>query len=245
MLFKIGIFEVRYYGLVYVFTFLLVYYLFNKNRDEFNMDSKEVEEFVFYLMIGLLIGARLMHFLINQPSVFWTRPWELLMVWHGGMSFFGALLGIITAGYYFAKKHKFSFWKAADLAVLPATFGIGLGRIANLINQELVGTVSSVPWCFDFAGYLGCRHPYQLYGALSHFILFGLLVYLYKNKKKDGSVFTLFLMLYSVFRFITDFFRVDPRWFGLTSWQYMSVALFFVGLYLFYKSINSITKARV
>tara|TARA_Y100000034_G_C6872479_1_gene398539 strand:- start:818 stop:1597 length:780 start_codon:yes stop_codon:yes gene_type:complete len=238
-LFKFGFFELRYYGLVYMFGFLLVSYLLHKNREKLGFTREILDNFILVLMVGLLVGARFMHFLINQPSIFFTDPLELFKIWHGGMSFFGAFLGITLAGYYYLKKHNLKFFKTADIIVVPVALTLIFGRIANLINQELVGLVSNVPWCFNFAGYDGCRHPYQIYAAISHLILFLILIYVVKLKQeksyKDGIVLLNFAFFYGLFRFIVDFYRVDPRYFGFTSWQYISIVVMIISLYYFKK----------
>jgi len=238
-LFKYGAIEIRYYGLVYILGFLLVYYILNKKKNELNLNDETLDSFIFNSMIGLIVGARLMHFLINQPSIFFTNPLELFKVWNGGMSFFGALIGILVSGIYFVKKYKLDFFKLADLIVVPVSFTLILGRVANLINQELVGTVTNVNWCFNFIGYEGCRHPYQFYAAMTHLILFLILLLIVKIKQQkklqDGMVLLNFVLFYSILRFIVDFFREDPRIFMLTSWQYISILTVIIVLIYFRK----------
>lgn len=234
---KIGGFEIRYYGLVYALTVLFVIFTLRKNKEKLNLDNDKIDSLITWLVLGMIIGARIMHYLINDPSVFFTNPLRLLTIWRGGMSFFGGFLGILSSGYIWNKYNKVSYFAIADVVVLPVTLGLGLGRIANFINQELVGTVTDVSWCFNFVNASGCRHPYQLYASISHFVLFFMLLYLIKDihNRKEGSVLFSFIIGYSVLRFLVDFFREDIRFFGLTSWQYMSILFFSVGIYLFFK----------
>lgn len=182
-LFTLFGFEIRYYGIIYVIGFILLWWFLNKKRQELNLEKKDIEDFILYSIIGVIVGARLFEILWS-PSYYLSNPTAIFKVWNGGMSLHGGIIGIILAGLYFSKKKNISFLKLADLAVIPAVFGLALGRIGNFINSELVGTVTSLPWCVNFKEYLGCRHPVQLYGAAGRFALFGLLLYFYKSKEK-------------------------------------------------------------
>ncbi len=238
-IFKYGSFELRWYGLVYAFTYLLCLWFLMRNYKKLKMNYPQTESLMFWLLGGMLVGARVMHFLINDPIMFITEPWRLFTIWRGGMSFFGAFLGILGFGYYWMKKNKKNFLATADVLVVPIAFGIALGRIANLLNQELVGTVTNVNWCFMFKGYSQCRHPYVLYASFTHFLLFGILLYVTKiknmKKMRDGVVLLAFTLFYTILRFIVDFWREDLRFLGLTSWQYISIIVFSIGLYFLIK----------
>jgi len=223
---ELGPLQIRWYGLVYVFGMLLVYRSLKKNKAKLGMESRHIDDFLLYLMLGMLIGARLFHFLFSDPRIFISDPLELVRIWHGGMSFFGGLAGACLGSYLFTRKHKVSFLALGDTIVIPVAFTLAIGRIANFINDELVGTITSVPWCVNFPEISGCRHPYPLYASLSHFALAGILLFLHKKRKlKTGMLFLSFLFLYGLFRFTTDFWRDDPRMFGLTVWQALSMVL--------------------
>ena len=201
-LFEIGIFEIRFYGIVYVLGFLLVYWFLYKEK--LNIKKQQIENLLLFLFVGLLVGGRIFHFLFSEPSVFIKNPLELFMIWNGGISFFGSLLGCFIAAVYYLKKINLDWKKFADVIIIPVTIALILGRIANFLNGELVGTVSGVSWCVIFPGfdYL-CRHPYQIYASLSHAVLLvGLLVVNRIKQKKDGLVFYSFLIGYSFLRFI-------------------------------------------
>jgi len=234
-LLNIGPFEIRYYGLVYVIGFILIYYFLMKKRKELNLEQKDIENAVLYLILGVIIGARLFQFIWN-PSYYISNPLEIFKVWKGGMSLHGGVAGVFVVGYFFCKKHKISFGKIADIVVLPALFALALGRIANFINGELVGTVTNVSWCFKFPSYEGCRHPTQLYGAAGRFILLGALVWMDKLKEwKDGFLFWNFIFWMGLGRLIIDFLREDPRIWGLSTGQYLSLVLVIIGGYVLWK----------
>jgi phosphatidylglycerol:prolipoprotein diacylglycerol transferase len=232
---KLGIFEIRFYGIVYVIGFLLVYWLIYRKRKELGIKREQVDNLIIILFLGLLIGARLFHFLFDEPSVFLSNPFEIFMVWHGGMSFFGAFLGCLVAAIWYLKKINLDWKKFADIIVIAATIALILGRIANFINGELVGTPSTLPWCVIFPMTDSvCRHPYQIYASISHALLFIVLLFVNKIKNvkmlRGGVVFVSFVIGYSFLRFLTDFFRADLRYFGLTIWQYISIIVFLIGI---------------
>ncbi len=239
-LLKIGIFEIRLYGIVYALGFLLAYWMIYKKRKEIEIKKEQIDNLMLFLLIGLMVGARIFHFVFSDPLTFIRNPLEIFMIWHGGMSFFGALLGMFIANFYYMKKIRIDWKKTADILVIAATVALILGRIANFVNGELIGTPSSLPWCVVFLNidYI-CRHPYQVYASFSHVLLLSILLVFYKIKKlkklKEGLIFIKFLIFYSLFRFATDFVREDPRFLGLTVWQYASVLVFGIGIFMLIK----------
>jgi|SRR3989344_1066931 len=238
VLFRVGFLEIRYYGLVYLLGFILSFYIIRKYKDELGLNKEKIYDLIFYLFLGLIIGARVFHFLFSEPYTLLRDPLEILRIWNGGMSFFGSLTGVLLAGIIFCKKNNVDFFKLADILVFPATIALIFGRIANFINGELVGTITNLSWCVVFKDYGGCRHPYQIYASFSHLIL---LLFLFKIKQlkermklKNGVLLFSFIGLYSLFRIITDFFRDDPRVFGITIWQIISLIFIILSLILFY-----------
>ena len=136
-------------------------------------------------------------------------PLEIFAIWHGGMSFHGGLIGLLIVGILYAWRRKKSFWKMADLFVVTAPVGLGLGRIGNFINGELYGRVTQAPWgmIFPKGGNLP-RHPSQLYeSALEGLLLFLILWFVKDRKLPTGGLMALFLILYGSFRFFVEFFR--------------------------------------
>ena len=134
-----------------------------------------------------------------------------------------------------SKKNNISLLKLADLIVIPATLALSLGRIGNFLNSEIYGTITNLPWCFNFLDVEGCRHPYQIYSSLAHLFSFFILLILNKKEKKQGFIFFTGLILFGIVRFILDFFREDPRWFSLTLGQYLSVPLILISIYVLIK----------
>ncbi len=227
VIFSIGFLEIRYYGLVYVLGILLTYFYLKRKKV---LSEDELDKFMLYLTVGMFLGARLFGIMSQDVFILFKDPLEFLKIWNGGMSFFGGFLGATIGSYLVLKKRIFHI---GDYVVLPVTFSLILGRLANFVNQELVGTVTDVSWCFNFSTAAGCRHPYQLYAAFSHLVLFLFLFFISKRNYRRGEVFGSFILGYSILRFTTDFFRENPKVIGLTGWQWLSILFFVVGvLYL-------------
>ena len=238
VLVSIGPFDIRYYGLVYAVGFLIAYLLLRwvaKKGWIDNLNPDRADILTIYLVLGAIIGARLLLFVFYQPATFFTDPLEVLMIWHGGMSFHGGLVGAVVAGLLFCRKYKIRFYQLGDFLVLPLAFFLFIGRLANFVNGELVGTRTNLPWCVVFPDYDGCRHPSQLYEALKNLVIFFVLLFLYTKKKlKEGVVFWSFVLMYGVMRFIITFWREDPRFLGLSGGQYLSLIMAIVAIVMLF-----------
>jgi phosphatidylglycerol---prolipoprotein diacylglyceryl transferase len=212
ILVELGPIRVTWYGLMYVFGFFASYLLvrYQMKRKDFGVSKLEVENLYFYLILGLIIGARLGYVLFYDIKMYLKDPLEIFAIWHGGMSFHGGLIGVLIVGIFFSWKNKKSFLKIADLFIVTAPIGLGLGRIGNFINGELYGRVTQVPWAMIFPTDkdLLPRHPSQLYeSALEGGVLFLILWFLKDKKLPTGGLLAIFLSLYGVFRFVVEFFR--------------------------------------
>ena len=212
ILIELGPIRVSWYGLMYVFGFLASYLLvrYQMKRKDFGVSKLDVENLYFYLILGLVIGARLGYVLFYDLKMYLKNPLEIFAIWHGGMSFHGGLIGVLIVGILFSWKNKKSFWKIADLFIVTAPIGLGLGRIGNFINGELYGRVTRVPWAMIFATDKDRlpRHPSQLYEcALEGCVLFLILWFLRNKKLPEGGLLAMFLSLYGLFRFFVELFR--------------------------------------
>jgi len=216
ILIELGPIRVSWYGLMYVLGFFASYLLvrYQMKKKDFGVSKLEVENLFFYLILGLIIGARLGYVLFYDLKMYLKDPLEIFAIWHGGMSFHGGLIGVLIVAILFSWKNKKSFWKIADLFIVTAPIGLGLGRIGNFINGELYGRVTHVPWgmIFKNGGPLP-RHPSQLYeSALEGGVLFLILWFLKDKKLPDGGLLAAFLSLYGLFRFFVELFREpDPQ----------------------------------
>jgi phosphatidylglycerol:prolipoprotein diacylglycerol transferase len=216
ILIDLGPIRVSWYGLMYVLGFLASYLLvrYQMKKKDFGVSRLDVENLFFYLILGLIIGARLGYVLFYDLKMYLADPLEIFAVWHGGMSFHGGLIGVLIVGILFCWKNKKSFWTIADLFIVTAPIGLGLGRIGNFMNGELYGRVTEVPWgmIFPKGGPLP-RHPSQLYeSGLEGGVLFLILWFLKDKKLPEGGLLAVFLSFYGLFRFIVEFFREpDPQ----------------------------------
>jgi len=240
---RIGPFAVRWYGLMYLVGFassyLLVNYQIKKKGLQISRDT--VMSLYSYVVLGLLVGARLGYVLFYDLSAYIKHPFEIFAIWHGGMSFHGGLLGSIIAGIIFCKASRLDFWQAADLVAATAPIGLGLGRLGNFINGELYGRVSAAPWAMVFpSGGSLPRHPSQLYEFfLEGVVLFGLVWLLKDRRVGKGGLCSLFLIFYGIFRFLVEFFREPDTQLGfilgpLTMGQLLCGGMVLLGVSLFF-----------
>ena len=239
--------EIRWYSLAYIFGIIFGWLLAKKIFIQ-NIEVKsKFDDYLTYLIIGIIVGGRLGYILIYNLSFYLNNPLDIFKIWQGGMSFHGGLVGVIFASIFFAKKNNQNPFLYMDIVALVAPVGLFFGRIANFINSELYGTITNVPWAVTFIQIDNFpRHPSQLYEALLEgLILFLLLIY-FRNKfsNKPGVISGLFLMIYSIFRFIVEFYRAPDEQLGyiflnLTMGQVVSLIFILSGVILFYLKYES------
>ncbi len=234
--------EIRWYSLAYIFGIILGWFL-AKNLFIQNIDVKnKFDDYLSYLIIGIILGGRLGYILIYNLNFYVNNPLDIFKIWQGGMSFHGGLIGVIFASLFFAKKNNQNPFLYLDIVALVAPVGLFFGRIANFINSELYGTITNVPWAVTFVQVDNLpRHPSQLYEALLEGLFLFLLLIYFKNKfsNKPGIISGLFLIIYSIFRFIVEFYRVPDEQLGyvflnLTMGQVVSLIFILSGVILFY-----------
>ena len=245
--FQILSLEIRWYSLAYIIGIIFGWAYCKKKLIKDQRILGLFDDFITYLIIGVILGGRLGYALFYNLKYYLENPFEILMVWNGGMSFHGGLIGIIIASKLFSNKHKINQFLFLDLVALSAPIGIFFGRIANFINSELYGRATDLPWSVQFILIDNIkRHPSQLYEAfLEGIILFLLLRYFFKKNylQNPGEISALFLIFYSLFRFFAEFFRSpDPQIgyliFNLTLGQLISVIFLVTGTLLFYLKNN-------
>ena len=233
--------EIRWYSLAYIIGILLGWIL-SKKFFISNVELKEkFDDFLTFVILGIIIGGRLGYVILYNPNYYLDNLIDIFKIWEGGMSFHGGLIGVVLASFYFAKKNNQNFFIYLDVISIVAPIGIFFGRIANFINSELYGAETNLPWAVQFIKIDNLyRHPTQLYEALFEgLILFLILIYL-RNKglmKITGLMSGIFLICYSIFRFMIEFLRVPDEQIGylifnLTMGQIISCIFFLIGIYL-------------
>jgi phosphatidylglycerol---prolipoprotein diacylglyceryl transferase len=232
---------VRWYGAMYFTGFTLGSYILGKLSDKgfLQMPKKEIDRFIFWLIIGMLFGARLAYVFIYNWEYYATRISEIPMVMQGGLSFHGAVIGMCVTVFAFARRHKLHFFQVGDSLALSGSIGLFFGRMGNFINGELYGRVTDSPFGMIFKnGGPYPRHPSQLYEAVFEgIVLFSILFYLHKRVKIHGILTATFILGYGFFRYFVEFFReADTQlgyYFGRTTSMGQILCMIMVVLSIF------------
>ena len=239
--------EIRWYSLAYIFGILIGWLYCKKILIKDKNISKLFDDLISYLIIGIILGGRLGYVIFYNLEYFLSNPIEILMIWHGGMSFHGGLLGVLASTIIYAKKHNVNKFIFLDLIAGSAPIGIFLGRIANFVNSELYGRETDVLWSVIFTEIDNItRHPSQIYEALLEGVILFFILFFFIKKNyllKPGLISSLFLIFYSLFRFLVEFFRVPDDQIGfiylnLTIGQIISLIFLSFGFYLFFIKKN-------
>ena len=239
--------EIRWYSLSYIFGILLAWIYCKKILIKDKNISKLFDDLISYLIIGIILGGRLGYVLFYNTKYYLSNPIEIPMIWQGGMSFHGGLLGVFIATIIFANKNNVNKYIFLDLISASAPIGIFLGRISNFINSELYGRKTDVLWSVVFTKVDNIsRHPSQIYEAILEGLVLFFIMYLFIIKdylRKPGLISSLFLIFYSIFRFFIEFYRVPDEQLGfiflnLTMGQFISLIFLCFGFYIFFKKKN-------
>lgn len=238
-IFSLGFLSVRYYGVLWALSFILGYLIFDRFVKKEKLPEGFLDSLTMYTFIGTLVGARLGHCLFYQPEHYLSNPWEILWIWQGGLASHGAAIGIIITLYLFSRKHKRSMIYVLDRIVIPVALAGVLIRLGNLMNSEIYGVETSLPWGFIFKhdGQTVPKHPTQLYEAFSYLIFFGILMYTYyksNTKPRPGLLFGSFLALVFGARFLIEFVKEPQVRFEetmvLNMGQWLSLPFVAIGL---------------
>ncbi len=244
--FNIFSIEIRWYSLAYIFGIIFGWIYCKEKLIKQDQYKKIFDDYIFYIVIGIIVGGRIGYALIYNFNYYINNISEIFMIWKGGMSFHGAVIGIIISTYLFSIKYKINIFYFLDLVALSAPIGIFLGRISNFINSELYGRETDVFWSVKFILVDNLnRHPSQLYEAiLEGLILFLILNFLFSRaNKQHGYISSLFLINYSIFRFIIEYTREPDAHIGflifnLTTGQVISIIVFILGSLLWFSKKN-------
>ena len=249
ILFEFGLISIKWYSLAYIFGILIGWWYGKKiilkktNILKKEFEIKFFDDLITYIIVSIILGGRLGYVFFYNLGYYLNNPLDIIKIWEGGMSFHGALLGIIIGTFIFAKKNDIKTFFLLDILACVSPIGIFLGRIANFINGELIGKATSVYWGVIFPSIDNIpRHPSQLYQAfLEGFVLFVILNFIYLRKNyKIGNCSSLFLIFYGIFRIFSEHFREPDVQIGyifsfVSMGMLLSAIMIFVGIIIFFK----------
>jgi phosphatidylglycerol:prolipoprotein diacylglycerol transferase len=243
-IFRIGSFAVRWYGLLFASSFLFGYIILQKIFKNENLSEATLDRLTIYVAIGVIVGARLGHCLFYEPGYYLSHPAEILKIWHGGLASHGAVIGILTAIWLFVRKEKKDFTWAMDRVAIVVALACFFIRMGNLMNSEIYGVETTVPWGFVFLrnGETAPKHPTQIYEGLAYLLVFFLLLWMYWRKKGEyiqGTIISLGMILMFMARFLIEFLKEDQVTFEasmkLNMGQLLSIPFLILGgIWLYY-----------
>lgn len=239
---SIGSFEIRWYGLCWAIAFALgMLYFANVVKRE-NLPPKILDSITLYAALGCIIGARLGHCLFYEWGYYSARPWEILFIWQGGLASHGAALGLLAGLWLFSRKNKLPYVWSLDRIMIPVAIGGAFVRLGNLMNSEIYGTPTDLPWGFIFvrAGETIPKHPTQIYEALCYIIIFLVLIWLYykrdMGRKRPGVMFGVGLIGIFLARFFIEFIKNPQEDFeqgmSLLMGQWLSIPFIALGIFM-------------
>ncbi len=261
--------SIRYYGLLFVTGLILCIFILDRLYKREKLPSENLEKLTIYGMIGIIAGARLGHCLFYEPSYYLSHPLEMILpvtfspeggikfTGYQGLASHGGVLGLLIGIYFYSRKTRHPMIDTLDLIAVVSGLSFGFIRLGNFINSEIIGMPTALPWgvIFERVDNLP-RHPAQLYEAISYFIIFAVLMILYKlkrNRLKNGFFFGLGSVLFFAARFIIEFVKEDQVGFekGMTlnMGQILSIPYILAGIgfiiYGLWKTKSSADKTRL
>jgi prolipoprotein diacylglyceryl transferase len=253
-IFRIGSFAVRWYGLLFASSFLFGYIIMKKIFTNENLGEAVLDRVTVYMAIGVIVGARLGHCLFYEPGYYLSHPLEIIKIWHGGLASHGAAIGILIALWLFVRKEKKDYtWIIDRIAIVVALSGFFI-RMGNLMNSEIYGVETTVPWGFVFLrnGETAPKHPTQIYEALTYLMIFILLYTIYWKKKGEhiqGLLISLLLILVFTARFFIEFLKEPQVAFEtsmkLNMGQLLSIPFVIAGFIWLYISLKQNKRAVI
>jgi len=253
VLINLGFLEIRWYSLAYIFGILIGWWIakriinFKIKNEVVSFDLKIFDDLISYIIISIILGGRIGYIIFYNGSYYFNNPINIFKIWEGGMSFHGALIGVIIGTYLFSKKIKINTFFFLDIIASVAPVGIFFGRVANFINSELYGKPSNFFWSVTFPKIdMLARHPSQLYEALLEgLVLFLILItVILKKSIRIGLCSSLFMILYGVFRILAEQFREPDAQIGylfnlFSMGSFLSFTMILAGLFIFIKIKNN------
>ncbi len=235
---SLGFLKIRWYGLMFASAFISSYLLMQWIYKRENKNIDEIDDLLWYLALGTILGARLGHCLFYDPQYYFTHPLKILAIWEGGLASHGGIIGILICLFLYQRKVKQSYLWFLDRVAVVCALGGSFIRIGNFFNSEIVGMPTKVPWAVIFKRIdLLPRHPVQLYESISYFFVFILLLTMYKSfhiRLRPGVIFSTSLVAIFITRFILEFFKTQQASYANEFWmstgQIWSIPFILAGL---------------
>lgn len=251
VLFQIGHFEVRSYGLLVALSFFIGLWLSTREARRKGFPQELIQEFALYVLIGGLIGARIYFVLFSAPGYFLQNPWEIPALWRGGIGIIGSLIGGFLVAVWYCRRRRLPLWRFADTLAPAIPLAQAVGQFACLLNGDSYGRPTTLPWAItytdprSFAPLNTPLHPIEFYEMASYLLVFVLVWRTRKTFKSDGIAFLTYLAGYGVARFSVEFFRGNPAIFagGIPAAQVVSVALILASVAGFYLLEGKVAKS--
>jgi phosphatidylglycerol---prolipoprotein diacylglyceryl transferase len=252
VLFQLGTFELRSYGVIVALSFFLGLWVSAKQARRAGLDPGLVQDFAFYALLGGIIGARIYFVLFSKPAYFLENPWEIVAIWHGGIGIIGALLGGLVAAMWYCRKQRLAFWRFADVLAPGVALGQAAGILACLLNGDSYGKPTDVAWAITYTDPRAMAplnvplHPVEVYEMAAYFLVFLLVWYAGRKYRTAGYTFLTYLAGYGVARFSVEYFRGNPAILGwdVPAAQVFGVALVLVAIAGFHVLGEARAKAR-
>ena len=242
-IFRIGSFAIRWYGLLFASGCLFGYIILNKIFQNENIKVESLDRLTIYMAIGVIVGARLGHCLFYEPGYYLSHPAEIIKIWRGGLASHGGAIGILIALWLYSKKEKKTFSWIIDRVVIVVALAGFFIRMGNLMNSEIYGIETNLPWGFVFLrnGENAPKHPTQIYEALGYLCIFFLLHRMYwkhKGQHIEGTIIGTGMTLIFLFRFFIEFLKQDQVAFEasmkLNMGQLLSIPFIIAGIIWFF-----------
>jgi phosphatidylglycerol:prolipoprotein diacylglycerol transferase len=239
--FHLGSFAIHSYGVMMALAFLFGLWTATLRARRVNIPAEKIADLTLWLMIGAIAGARVVYVTTYWKEEFANQPLtEIFAIWHGGLVYYGGLIGATLTGFGYLHWKKLPLWKTADVIAPSIALGSVFGRIGCLLNGCCYGRACSAPWAIHFPADHPTGgapvHPTEIYDALLNLLLYAGLAWLFRRKKFDGQIFATYLIGYAICRSIVEYFRGDYTnlhyHLGLTPAQWIGVPIFVTGLTL-------------
>lgn len=231
-------FSIHWYGLLYLLSFLIAWWLTPRlfHYRNLQISTEDFSSILSAAILGVIIGGRLGYVLLYSPQYFLQNPAEIIAVWNGGMASHGGFLGVAIGLFVVLRKKNVPFLAFTDVATVSIALGLALGRFGNFINQELVGIATDLQWGMLSVGDDTVRHPVQFYALFKNVCIASVCLFHLRHSRYVGTTSGLFLVLYAILRWIVEEFREQPFGFveilgvELSRGQLLTIPLFFMGL---------------